>query len=299
MQPGKNSCSQGELEQMAFETVISCEEASRHLGEAHWVFVDCRSQLMDKQQGRNDYLKAHIAGAVYADLDHDLAGPATPSQTGRHPLPDKDALTETLSRWGISNDAQVVVYDGSVGQMAAARLWWLLKWAGHAAVAVLDGGFPLWEKSGLPVQSGIRQNGRAGFRGRFDDTLFVSAEEVLKMSSDPTVLLLDARSADRFRGENETIDPVAGHIPNALSAPFADNISPDGTLKVVDELKRQFETKIGNTPAGQVIFYCGSGVTAAQSIVSFVHAGLGMPRFYPGSWSDWIARKDWPIAKGA
>lgn len=283
---------------MVFETIISCEEASKQLENPSWVFVDCRFQLNDKKQGNKNYLQSHIVGAVYADLDSDLSGKIVPNQTGRHPLPSKHDLVETISRLGISNDSQVVVYDDQAGQMAAARLWWLLKWAGHSCVAVLDGGFQFWNRLGLPVQSGHHQNKRTNFRAEFDDTLIVSAEDVLKKISDPNTVIVDSRAADRYRGENETIDVMAGHIPNAISAPFSENISTEGKLKTDKELKEQFERKIGDTPSEQPIFYCGSGVTAAQNILAYMYSGKGMPRLYAGSWSDWINQKDRPIETG-
>ncbi|UFS70340.1 sulfurtransferase [Geomonas sp. RF6] len=283
---------------MPFETIISCEEAAKHLGDGGWVFIDCRFQLADKEQGHKEYLANHIENAVYADLEKDLSGEVVPLLTGRHPLPHKDAVARTFSRLGISSDSQVVAYDYQAGQMAAARLWWLLKWAGHAAVAVLDGGYQRWTSLGLSVESGSRTNERGDFSPRFNDGLVVVAEDVMERIGDPSTVIVDARASDRFRGENETIDPVAGHIPGAISAPFVDNIAPDGKLKTAEELRRQFEVKTGETPAEKTIFYCGSGVTAAQSILSFVHCGNRMPRLYSGSWSDWITKGDRPVAAG-
>jgi thiosulfate/3-mercaptopyruvate sulfurtransferase len=221
-----------------------------------------------------------------------------PGLTGRHPLPEKHVLVETFSRLGISNHSQVVVYDNQAGQMAAARLWWLLKWAGHLAVAVLDGGFQRWQALNLPVESMEHHNRPAVFHAEFADELVFSADEVLKITSDPTFALIDSRAADRYRGENETIDPIAGHIPGAISMPFSENISADGKLKPPPELRRRFEPVAGSIPAARTVFYCGSGVTATQNILAYVHAGNPMPRLYAGSWSDWITHKERPVVRG-
>jgi thiosulfate/3-mercaptopyruvate sulfurtransferase len=281
---------------MTYETLIACEDVASQLDNPGWVIVDCRAYPADKKQGAHgDYAKAHIQGAVFASLDVDLSGKPIPGLTGRHPLPEKSSLVETFSRLGISNHSQVVVYDNQVGQMAAARLWWLLKWAGHPAVAVLDGGFQRWQALNLPVESIERQNRPVVFHAEFADELVFSADAVLKASSDPDFAIIDSRSADRYRGENETIDPIAGHIPGALSMPFSENISADGRLKSPAELHRRFEHVAGRIPAARTVFYCGSGVTATQNILSYVHAGHPMPRLYAGSWSDWITREERPV----
>ncbi|MGC1375546.1 MAG: sulfurtransferase [Anaerolineales bacterium] len=282
---------------MAFESIISCEEASVHLQEPSWVFVDCRASLADKSQGYADYLQSHIAGAVYASLDGDLSGKVIPGQTGRHPLPEKQDLIDTFSRLGIANHSQVVVYDNQAGQMAAARLWWLLRWAGHASVAVLDGGLQCWQKAGLPVQSGLEQNKKSSFLASFDDSLLASSDDVLEKISASGFVIVDSRATDRYHGQNETIDPVAGHIPSAISYPFGNNISADGRLKPSGELKEQFK-EIENFRPEHTIFYCGSGVTAAQNILSYAYTypGKRMPRLYVGSWSEWITDKSRPIA---
>jgi thiosulfate/3-mercaptopyruvate sulfurtransferase len=284
---------------MAYETLIACEDVASQLDNPDQVIVDCRAYPADKKQGaQGDYAKSHIQGAVFASLDGDLSGRMIPGLTGRHPLPEKPVLVETFSRLGISNHSQVVVYDNQAGQMAAARLWWLLKWAGHPAVAVLDGGFQRWQALNLPVESIERQNRPAVFHADFADELVFSADEVLKVTSDANFAIIDSRAADRYRGENETIDPIAGHIPGAISMPFSENISADGKLKAPSEIRHRFEPVTGRVPAERTVFYCGSGVTATQNILAYVHAGNPMPRLYAGSWSDWITQKERPVVRG-
>ena len=283
---------------MPHETLISCKEAARHLEDPGWVFVDCRFQMTDKDHGRREFLGSHIRGAVYASLDDDLSGTVVPGVTGRHPLPGREHLTAVISRFGIANGTQVVVYDEQAGQMAAARLWWLLRWAGHTAAALLDGGFQRWQSLGLPTGSGEHRNAPAVFQAVFNDDLLFEACDVEEVMADTAWALVDSRARDRYRGENETIDPVAGHIPGAVSAPFGDNIGADGTMKTPGELRKRFEEEIGRVPGRQTVFYCGSGVTAAQNILSYVHAEGEMPRLYVGSWSDWITDRKRPVEIG-
>lgn len=277
-------------------TFIDAREAALHLDDPDWVFVDCRFTLADTELGRRSYLGAHVPGAVYAHLDEDLCGPIMRGVTGRHPLPTKQRVTEVFSRFGIDINAQVVAYDDLSGQLAAGRLWWMLKWAGHEAVAVLDGGMKRWAALGLPTRAGAEARPARHFTPRFDDAQLASAQEIL---GNPGLLVLDSRAADRYRGENEIIDPVAGHIPGALSVPFAENIEADGSVSAVGALRKRFAPLAGDRAPGEVVFYCGSGVSAAQNIIAFEHAGLGRPRLYVGSWSDWITDPARPVATGA
>ena len=279
-------------------TIIDISEAYDHLDDENWAFIDCRFNLSEPRQGFEDYKKSHIQGAVYADLNKDLSGPVTRGKTGRHPLPDKEMLIETFSRFGIDDQVQVVAYDESSGYMAAARLWWLLKWAGHEAVVVLNKGFRGWMKSGFPISSGVDHRQPRRFNANFNHKMVVDAGQVMAVLHDPNFLILDSRSSDRYRGENETIDPVAGHIPGAITAPFTDNLNPDGSFKTPGELNTRFAKLIIDKDANHNIFYCGSGVTAAHNVLAFVHAGNNLPILYPGSWSDWITDPDRPIAKG-
>lgn len=282
---------------MSFGALIDGRSAVEHLNDETWLFVDCRFSLKDPGQGFRDYQKAHIPGAVYAHLDDDLSSKVILGKTGRHPLPKKDVFVETCSRWGIGKDTQVVAYDASAGQMAAARLWWLLKWAGHEAVAVLDGGFGIWLASGLPYSSSHCQGVPQQFPASFNDDLVWTATDVSSVLSDSRYILLDSRTVDRYRGENETIDPVAGHIPGALSAPYIENIDDQGLLRGEAELRERFNRLTLGAPADRVVVYCGSGVTASQNALALVHSGIGMPRLYAGSWSDWIVASERPVVK--
>jgi thiosulfate/3-mercaptopyruvate sulfurtransferase len=282
---------------MIYTTLISAAELNQHLGQPDWAVVDCRFTLTDPARGRRDYESAHIPGAVYAHLDEDLAGPVIPGQTGRHPLPDVALFAQTLSGWGIDANTQVVAYDDSGGSMAA-RLWWLLRWLGHEAVAVLDGGWPAWQSEGYAVRRGVETRSERVFTPKPQPHLVAGAAEVLAVAHNPAYRLLDARAADRFRGENETIDPVAGRIPGAISAPFADNLRPDGRFRSPEALRTRFQDLLGDVPAEQAIVYCGSGVTAAHNLLALAHAGLGKGRLYAGSWSEWITQPEHPVEVG-
>lgn len=286
---------------MVYTTLISVTELIAHLDDPLWTIVDCRFSLEDPQRGRNDYLRAHIPGAVYAHLNEDLCAPHVPGVTGRHPLPTPEQLAQKFSQWGIGPGVQVVAYDDweAASGGVAARLWWSLRWLGHDAVAVLDGGWKKWVEEGLPWRSGWEVRSPKTFVPKPRPELIVSASEVEAMRLDPAYRVVDSRSADRYRGENETIDPVAGHIPGAINIPYADNVGPDGLFKSREELQERFMTLLGDVPAQNVIFYCGSGVTACHNLLAMLHAGIGEARLYAGSWSDWITDASRPVAKGA
>jgi len=283
---------------MAFTTLIDPETLQAHLEDPDWVVVDCRFSLSDPAHGRRAYQEAHIPGAVYAHLDEDLSGPIVAGRTGRHPLPDPDWLARKLSAWGIDHRTQVVAYDDAGGAFAA-RLWWLLGWLGHDAVAVLDGGWPRWVREGRPVRGGIETRPSRTFVARIRPERVVSADEVLQHLHDPCWRLLDARAPERYRGEQEPIDPVAGHIPGAVNAPFAENLTPEGTFRLPEQLRQRFEALLGDVPPERVICYCGSGVTAAHNLLAMAHAGLPGARLYAGSWSEWITDPRRPVARGA
>ena len=282
---------------MPHSTLFDAAAASDHLKDPGWVFIDCRFDIRNSARGRQDYRASHIRGAVYADLDQDLSGSIVPGRTGRHPLPDPESIVRIFSGWGIGPETQVIAYDEFSGAMAAARLWWLLRWAGHDAAAVLDGGFKAWTASGLPCGSGDESRRTAGFVAAFRSELVVDAQQVLSVLSDPGWVVLDARAADRYRGENESMDPVAGHIAGAVSAPYASALEANGAFKPKAELVRLYRAAMGGRDAEHTIVYCGSGVTAAHSVLSCMHAGMGMPRLYPGSWSEWITDTGRPTAK--
>ncbi len=283
---------------MAFTTLIDPETLQAHLEASDWVVVDCRFSLSDPAYGRCAYRGAHIPGAVYAHLDEDLSGPIVPGQTGRHPLPDPDRLAQKLSAWGIDDRMQVVAYDDAGGAFAA-RLWWLLGWLGHDAVAVLDGGWLRWVREGRPVRSGIETRPSRRFVPRLRPERVVSADEVMQHLHDPAWRLLDARAPERYRGDQEPIDPVAGHIPGAVNAPFAENLTPEGTFRPPEQLRQRFEALLGDVPPDHVVCYCGSGVTAAHNLLAMVYAGLPGARLYAGSWSEWITDPRRPVARGA
>lgn len=283
---------------MIYRTLISTAILADHLDDPQWVVVDCRFSLADTGQGRRDYEVSHIPGAVYAHLDDDLSGPVAPGQTGRHPLPDPGRLARTLGAWGIDATTQVVVYDDAGGAYAA-RLWWMLRWLGHDAAALLDGGWDHWQKEGRPVKGGAESSSPRSFVPRLRPELVVTAADVQAMVQDPTARVLDSRTADRYRGQNETIDPVAGHIPGALCAPYPDNLSPDGAFLPRETLRQRFEDLLAGAPPEQAAFYCGSGVSAAHNLLAMAYAGLGEGKLYVGSWSEWITDPRRPVAKGA
>lgn len=279
---------------MIYSTLISTLELAERLADTAWVVVDSRFSLNDPDRGRRDYLDAHIPGAVYAHLDDDLSGHIVPGETGRHPLPSVDEMAETISLMGITDDVQVVVYDDAGGGIAA-RLWWMLHFLGHDAAAVLNGGWPRWLGAGLPTRSGEESNPRRVFSARPREELIVGASEVEDLRTRTDWRIIDAREGERYRGEVEPIDPVAGHIPGALSAPFAQNLDGDGLFLQPEKLRRRFEEVVGATPADRVVSYCGSGVTATHNLLAMAHAGLGYGRLYPGSWSEWITDPERPI----
>ncbi len=282
---------------MAYTTIISVKDLANHLGEGNWVVVDARFKLAEPEQGQLDYAISHIAGAVYAHLDRDLSGPVTKGVTGRHPLPSVEQMNKVFSQLGIDSQVQVVSYDDAGGALAAARVWWLLRWLGHEAVAVLDGGWQEWLKLGLPVSTGIESRQPRQFISHPKDEMIVSSEEIDQIRLDASFRVLDARSADRYHGENEVIDPVAGHIPGAISAPYAGNLNPDGTFRAEDRICARYKRLLGNIPTSHVVCYCGSGVTAAHDILAMMKAGLGEAKLYAGSYSEWITDPKRPVEK--
>jgi thiosulfate/3-mercaptopyruvate sulfurtransferase len=257
--------------------------------------LDCRFQLSDTEAGRRAYTDGHIPGALYAHLDEDLSGPKTQDgRLGRHPLPSPEAWQATLRRWGVRANTRVVAYDDMGGAMAA-RLWWLLHWAGHPAVQVLDGGWPAWRAQGGTVNTSPAPTPTPG-----DVIVHVRPEMVLS-TADVRALpadrwLLDARSPDRFRGENETLDPIGGHIPGASNRFFQLNLR-DGRFKPAEELRAEFDALLAGRPAHSVVHQCGSGVTACHNLLAMAHAGWPLGRLYAGSWSAWCAQPDAPVER--
>ena len=266
-----------------FSAVISSAELAPLLGTSQLCIVDCRASLQNAAAGKQAYAKGHLPGARFADLLDDLSGPIVPGTTGRHPLPELEKFVGKLRRWGIATTSQVVVYDDAAGAFAA-RLWWMLRWLGHDAVAVLDGGFSGWVAEGRAVTSDLPTVAHGNFAPHIRPELLVTSAELMQSA---TRKLFDARAPERFRGDVEPIDPVAGHIPGAVNLPFAENLE-GGRFRPPSELRESFARALDGTPPEQAIVYCGSGVTACHDLVAFAHAGLPLPRLYAGSWSEWI-----------
>lgn len=282
---------------MAFTTLISTLDLAAHASDAPVVVVDCRFMLDDVSWGRGAYAAGHIPGAAYAHVDEDLSGAKT-GTNGRHPLPDPDALRRTFTRLGIGEGTQVVAYDQDSG-MYASRLWWLLRWLGHDAVAVLDGGFAQWSAEGRPVSADFERYAARSFSGTPRSELLVDASTVEANLSTGTSLLVDARAPERFRGEVEPLDRVAGHIPGALNHFYKRNLDDAGMFRPAAELRAMLSEVAEGRPAETLICYCGSGVTACHNLLALEHAGLSGARLYAGSWSEWSSDAGRPLATGA
>lgn len=278
---------------MSYTTLIPADQLGAHIREPGWVIVDCRFSLAEPEAGETEYRAAHIPGAVYAHLERDLSGPVT-ATSGRHPLPDPARLAERLSAWGVGAGTQVVTYDAAGGAMAAARLWWLLRWLGHTSVAVLDGGWQAWQKQGLPIDSEPPVNRKADFRIQRRDELLIDAAGVRAMlARQAGKRLLDARNPERFYGINEPIDPVAGHIPGAINLPFTGNLAADGRFLAPEHLRARLG-KLAEE-GRELVCMCGSGVTACHALLALEHAGVRGAKLYPGSWSEWISDPARPV----
>lgn len=278
---------------MAYTTLVDGATLEAHLGDPGWCVVDVRHQLTDTGYGERAYAASHIPGAVFLHLDRDLSGPTT-GRNGRHPLPDPQRLMARLGEAGIGNDAQVVVYDDAQG-MIAGRLWWLLRWLGHDRVAFLDGGFPLWQAEGRPLTAEPTKPPPVAFRGRVQGGT-VDAGGLLAHLDSPDLCLIDARGPDRFRGENETIDPVGGHIPGARNRFFKDNLEADGRFKPAALLRSEYLALLAGNAPEQAVAYCGSGVSACLDLLAMEIAGLHGAKLYPGSWSEWCSDPARPVA---
>ncbi len=276
---------------MRFNTLITTEQLAERLGQPDWLVFDCRFDLTRPDWGFQEYLKSHIPGAGYAHLDKDLAGPTSP-RSGRHPLPALEAFVETLQSWGVQPNSQVVVYD-TVGGAYAVRLWWMLRWVGLDNCALLDGGFPKWVAEDRPTAAGVESHQTVQWRQRPKPRpwMAVSMEEVEQIRTDPDYRLIDARSPERYRGEIEPIDPVAGRIPGALNRFHADNLQPDGQMKSREQLYSDYALLLNDVAPENTIFYCGSGVTSAHDLLAMEIAGLPGARLYVGSWSEWCRQK--------
>jgi thiosulfate/3-mercaptopyruvate sulfurtransferase len=285
---------------MDWETLVDAETLAAHLGEDALRLVDARFTLggADANAGEAAWRAGHLPGAGYVDLDRDLSDHRKPASHGRHPMPDARDFRAVLARLGITPDVQVVVYDHGDGAMAAARFWWLLRLLGHRRVALLDGGFARWQALGLPVAADVPAVAPGAYAGAFDASQIVDADEVAHTVPSGAALLLDARAAERFRGDVEPLDVRAGHIPGARNRPDSQNLA-DGRFAPRHVLREQFDALLGDTPPSRVVLSCGSGVTACHNLLAMEHAGLRGARVYAGSFSGWISDPTRPVELGA
>ena len=279
---------------MSFSTVVSCATLAEHLNDPDWRVFDCRHLLSDVGYGEKAYGEGHLPGAFFLHLDRDLSGPMT-GRNGRHPLPDPHALARKLSAAGVSATTQVVAYDDA-GGMIAGRLWWLLRWIGHERVALLDGGFNQWVKEGRELSCEAPSSAHADLDVNLHDWV-VTTEDVLANLDRQAFCVVDARGPDRFRGENETIDPVGGHIPGARNRFFRDNLDADGCFRPAAELRKEYLALLAGFEPQQAVMQCGSGVTACHNLLAMEVAGLHGARLYAGSWSEWCSDPARPVAR--
>ena len=279
-------------------TIISAQDVAQPISDSQWVILDCRHDLVNPQAGPDAFAAGHLPGAQFASIDHDLSSAkmgADGQFRGRHPLPEQASFIETLRRWGVSDDTQVVAYDAH-GGMYAARLWWMLRWVGHAKVAVLDGGIAAWQALGQPVVTSTEARVAGNIALRPTLVRSVDAKHVLANISGGPDQVLDARAPDRFRGENETIDPVGGHIPGAKNRFFKDNLAANGQFKTPAQLRDELGALLPDV--NHAIMQCGSGVTACHNLLALEIAGLPGAALYPGSWSEWCSDASRPVATG-
>jgi thiosulfate/3-mercaptopyruvate sulfurtransferase len=279
-----------------YTTIVSAAQLASNLDDPRWIVFDCRHDLFDAAAGHRAYAEAHIRGARFVNLDRDLSG-AKDGRNGRHPLPAADAFRARMAALGLSNDMQVVAYDAAGGPYAA-RLWWMLRWVGHTGVAVLDGGWKGWLAAGGAVSAELPPVTAGNFSGAAH-AITADAAQIEAQLGSSALRIIDARSPDRFRGENETLDPVGGHIPGATNRFFQNNLGADGSFKDPAVLREEFSALLGTTPPAAVVHQCGSGVTACHNLLAMEIAGLDGARLYPGSWSEWCSEPRRPVAVGA
>ena len=285
------------LRGVAHTTLISTETLAAHLDDPAWLIADCRYNLKDEQWGHAQYVAGHVAGAIFVNVAHDLAGART-GTNGRHPLPTPEDMGATFGRLGIGPGRQVVAYDQDAGPYAS-RLWWMLRYLGHDAVAVLDGGWAKWIREGRPARSGEELRAAAAFTPRVRTEMRVTVDEAARRVGDPGVLFVDARSPERFEGQPDPLDNVPGHIPGARNRHYKDNVGGDGTMRPADGLRADFGRMLGDRAADQVVMYCGSGITACQNLLAMEHAGMRGMKLFAGSWSEWEADSARPIEKSS
>jgi thiosulfate/3-mercaptopyruvate sulfurtransferase len=279
---------------MPYTTLVTTDTLAAHLADPRWIVVDCRFDLQNEELGRTQYLTAHIPGAVYASLADDLSGKKS-GMNGRHPLPSIDLFAATVRRLGIDRDTQVVAYDQDAG-IYASRLWWMLRYVGHDTVAVLDGGYAKWSAEHRSTRDGDERRPAGDFIPSPRSSWRLTADDVAALPE--SMLLVDARSPERFEGRTEPLDRVAGHIPGAVNHYYQQNLTESGTMLPPDALQLQYATLLGGRSPDQLVMYCGSGVTACHNLLALQHAGLGGARLYPGSWSEWSADPARPVETG-
>jgi thiosulfate/3-mercaptopyruvate sulfurtransferase len=287
---------------MTFTTLIGAGALRDLVGKPDVAVIDCRFDLMNPEGGRSAYLEGHIPGARYADLNRDLSAPIN-ATSGRHPLPNPVDFAGTLARLGVGSATQVIAYDDSAGAFAA-RLWWMLRWVGHPAAAVLDGGIKAWMSAGGALESGPEKPLRAAPVGphlslQADMAAVIATAAVEQRLSDDEFLLIDARAGERYAGTVEPIDAVAGHIKGAVNQPFSANLAADGRFLPAQALRQMWEKRLAGRSPTQVAAMCGSGVTACHNLLSLEVAGLSGAKLYAGSWSEWIRDPRRPIARDA
>ncbi|MET3107708.1 thiosulfate/3-mercaptopyruvate sulfurtransferase [Oxalobacteraceae bacterium GrIS 2.11] len=283
---------------VSFTTLISAPELAKYINDPNWVILDCRHDLADPNAGRAAYAEGHIPSARFAHLDFDLSGNKLNeigAFCGRHPLPDREVFIAKLRTWGINNNTQVIAYDGQ-GGIFAARLWWMLRWVGHAQVAVLDGGYPAWLAANLAITTGAPVARQGTLHEQAPLVRMASVGDVQANIQSGLRTLVDARSPDRFRGENETLDPIGGHIPGARNRFFKDNLQENGCFKSAEQLHQEWSAVVADSR--NAIMQCGSGVTACHNLLALEVAGLTGAALYAGSWSEWCIDPRRPIALG-
>ena len=279
---------------MSFTTLVDVATLAAHLDDPAWLVVDVRHQLADTAYGERSYAAGHLPGAVFLHCDRDLSGPMT-GRNGRHPLPAPERLAALFGRVGITAVTQVVVYDDAQG-MIAGRLWWLLRWLGHDRVALLDGGLQAWQAANGELSTALPARPATNFVPKMRDAM-VDADYLRAFLQTSRLHLVDARAPDRFRGENETMDPVGGHIPGAVNRFFRDNLQADGRYKPAAQLRAEWLAVLAGTAPEQVVHQCGSGVSACHNILAMELAGLSGSKLYAGSWSEWCADPARPVER--
>ena len=276
--------------------LIQAEELARRLEDPSLRIFDCRFDLARPDSGRERYADEHLPGATYADLNRDLSAPVT-ARSGRHPLPSPAEFEARLRAWGVNRDSLVVAYDDG-NSMYAARLWWMMRWVGHEPARVLDGGMRRWMQLGLPLDDSVPARAPGDFVAHPRVELAVDAAQLLPVTADSALSILDARAPERYRGEVEPIDAVAGHVPGARNHPFTLSLGSDGRFLPPGELRAAFEAKLRGASPDRTVAMCGSGVTACHLLLAMEVAGLGGARLYPGSWSEWSRDPARPVARG-